>query len=243
MKKIYSLILVLFILNLFGQINNTEVVYKFILVNDSILASKSADFIKKQELAVSKIAHKIKPKLIFNDSVGIFFSEQILDEDNSSLNEMGRIFCNCEKPIFYNKKKDKIYYNFPEGIPVLDQDYTIYENLTKDWVLTKETKKINNYTCYKATTKFEVLAGSKPVVKNVVAWYCPELPYSYGPVGYGGLPGLIIELQENNNFYGIESLKINSNQKITPIKMYKLATVNEFFTLVNEGVPKHMKNK
>ncbi|RLD60552.1 MAG: GLPGLI family protein, partial [Bacteroidetes bacterium] len=58
-----------------------------------------------------------------------------------------------------------------------------------NWKLTNETKIILGYTCYKATHNRE---GGNPVI--VTAWYCPEIPYQFGPKGYAGLPGLILEI-------------------------------------------------
>ena len=245
MKIVFNFFLLFCITIAFAQEKNTEVVYKFILVKDSIDNSKMADFIKKDEYAISKIAYKIKPKLVFNDSVAVFYSDELLDEDNSHLNQLARVFCYCEKPVFYSKKDDKIYYNFPEGLPNIEEDYTIYDNLTKNWTLTNETKQIDHYTCYKATTKFESPTSStKTITKNTVAWYCPELPFSYGPNGYGGLPGLIVELQENNVFYGMESIKIKSSTtKVKPIKMHKLKTLFEFYVAIEEGMARYRKNK
>lgn len=58
-----------------------------------------------------------------------------------------------------------------------------------NWKLINETKTILGYTCYKATHNRE---GGNPVI--VTAWYCPEIPYQFGPKGYAGLPGLILEI-------------------------------------------------
>jgi len=58
-----------------------------------------------------------------------------------------------------------------------------------NWKLINETKTILGYTCYKATHNRE---GMNPVI--VTAWYCPEIPYQFGPKGYSRLPGLILEI-------------------------------------------------
>jgi len=58
-----------------------------------------------------------------------------------------------------------------------------------NWKLTNETKTILGYTCYKATHNRE---GGNPVI--VTAWYAPEIPYQFGPIGYSRLPGLILEI-------------------------------------------------
>ena len=66
-----------------------------------------------------------------------------------------------------------------------------------NWVLTRETLKIDNYLCYKATTttSIENSEGIHEVV--VIAWYAPEISLPYGPDGYGELPGLILKLENN----------------------------------------------
>ncbi|WP_370895264.1 GLPGLI family protein [Chryseobacterium gossypii] len=53
-----------------------------------------------------------------------------------------------------------------------------------------ETKIISNYTCKKATGNFR---GS-----SIIAYYTTDLPYPYGPFKFGGLPGLILEIREEN---------------------------------------------
>ena len=89
--------------------------------------------------------------------------------------------------------------------------FLIKDNLVAyDWELTGETKNIGNYTCYKA--KFEreeediqinMIDGEvkeEKVTKKrtLVAWYTPDVPISNGPRDYGGLPGLILEVNDGD---------------------------------------------
>ena len=89
--------------------------------------------------------------------------------------------------------------------------FLIKDNLvTYDWKLTGETKNIGNYTCYKAVFEKEeesieinMIDGDvkeEKVLKKrtLVAWYTPDIPISNGPRGYGGLPGLILEVNDGD---------------------------------------------
>ncbi|WP_299211466.1 GLPGLI family protein [uncultured Aquimarina sp.] len=80
--------------------------------------------------------------------------------------------------------------------------FLIEEELEQlQWTLIKETKKIDQYICYKA-----ILNNSD---KKVEAWYTREIKLAHGPKGYYGLPGLILELKEDKrtvSFYKIHVL-------------------------------------
>jgi GLPGLI family protein len=56
-----------------------------------------------------------------------------------------------------------------------------------DWVIVKkEVKKINGYICNKAITHFRG--------RDYEAWFTPEIPITFGPFKFKGLPGLILIL-------------------------------------------------
>lgn len=44
---------------------------------------------------------------------------------------------------------------------------------------------------------------------KVTAWYNPQINVSIGPKGYGGLPGLIYELDDGIRTFYIKEIKIN----------------------------------
>jgi GLPGLI family protein len=59
------------------------------------------------------------------------------------------------------------------------------------WKILDQIKEVNGYICLQAETK-------NPIKNQVIhAWFTDEIPYSFGPEGYGGLPGLILELEIN----------------------------------------------
>lgn len=74
-----------------------------------------------------------------------------------------------------------------------------FVHFTQDanWELINETKTVGDYKCYKATLKRSVVLDGKSKDYQVIAWFSPELPYEFGPKEFGGLPGLILELQDD----------------------------------------------
>ena len=93
---------------------------------------------------------------------------------------------------FYINQKDSVYLNMRE---FSGAQFKVQIS-PKQWELHPEEQKyIGDYKCIKATT-MDTIANPKGVfTSDVVAWFSPELPGLYGPAGYFGLPGLILELQ------------------------------------------------
>ena len=112
--------------------------------------------------------------------------------------------------------------------------YTIKKETKIDWLLMNETKEINGFICYKATAVKKV-ENSKGVFHfPIIAWYCPQIPLSFGPNGYGGLPGLILELQVRNILFGIKTINLQPDKKIVvpKRKAYKVVSEQEFEDLL-----------
>ena len=148
-----------------------------------------------------------------------------------------------------NNLNDKIMLDFAGNLgPIYCLNDSVYSNINFlgkniyqqsakiiDWKLHEDTKKIDGYLCYKATNVYKVEYGEKVFNHPVVAWFCPELPYQYGPNGYGNLPGLILELQVRNVVFGADKIEFTNIEPIdfsflndakfySPEKIDKLAT-------------------
>jgi GLPGLI family protein len=78
----------------------------------------------------------------------------------------------------------------------------------------------------KATSNFKVVNKEKIFNHPVIAWYCPSIPYSFGPNGYSGLPGLILELQVRNVVYGATQIELNTTETFE-IDTKKMKILNE----------------
>ncbi len=90
--------------------------------------------------------------------------------------------------------------------------------LNYTWEITSETKKIKEYTCYKATTTFR---GNK-----YEAWFTPDIPLNVGPWKWYGLPGLIVEAYdvEKKEIYLLE--KIEKLMEDIPFPKDKLKSIS-----------------
>ena len=70
-----------------------------------------------------------------------------------------------------------------------------------NWKLENETKLIGTIVCKKASTRFKG--------RNYIAWYTPEIYSFFGPIKFGQLPGLIIELYDLDKKLFIQATKIS----------------------------------
>ena len=98
----------------------------------------------------------------------------------------------------------------------------------QNWVMTKETKNIGEYLCFKATYEDtrEVRSfstgedGEEPgetvteETITVTAWYTPQIPVKLGPDEYHGLPGLILEVSDGTTTMLCSKVVLNPNDGV-----------------------------
>ncbi|MCV6631177.1 MAG: GLPGLI family protein [Flavobacteriaceae bacterium] len=194
-----------------------------------LLSEVIPNFASKVEAAAAEFDFT----LLLNDSISLFF---------------------LEKKLYSNKNAAGFAESLCGYFGRVQQQATLYitENLEEDfgkflvsrpyqkWELQNETKQIGDYTCFKATT-FTTTTNPKGKVfrHDFTAWYSPQLPYKFGPAGYGNLPGLIVELQGKNFTYGIKKIEFfNSNEskkrKIPKLKKLKQISEEELEKLAAE---------
>lgn len=129
---------------------------------------------------------------------------------------------NGSTDVLYKNLSEKRVANKKE---LMGKVFLIKDNLVNyNWKLTGETKNIGNYTCYKAEFEIEEEdiqidmnngeVKEKKVTKKriLVAWYSPDVPISNGPGKYGGLPGLILEVNDGNETIVCSELVLNPKE-------------------------------
>lgn len=104
-------------------------------------------------------------------------------------------------PKFYLNQKESFYFrdNFS------NQELLVKENFKPfNWEILKDTKKIGNFVCQKATTSFRG--------RNYTAWFTKEIPVPFGPWKFNGLNGLILEVYDTDKVFHIVTNSINIKQ-------------------------------
>lgn len=93
---------------------------------------------------------------------------------------------------------DEIYWNYPKtGVLTATShmlgNYYLYEEAIPkiQWRMEAGNKTVADYVCKKAVCK---LFG-----RNYTVWYAPDIPVSKGPYKFSGLPGLILEVDDDRN--------------------------------------------
>jgi GLPGLI family protein len=87
------------------------------------------------------------------------------------------------------------------------------ENIpVQDWVIKNDTLTVAGFLCQKAMCQFRG--------RNYTAWFTFEIPINNGPWKFGGLPGLILKVYDNDMLYSFEVTKIDYGIKKYPIKMH-----------------------
>ena len=163
--------------------------------------------------------------LDFTKSESIYKEEQELDapkvpsSDGAMLMILGG---DGGSDILYKNILEKRMANKKE---LMGKVFLIKDNLVSyDWELTGETKNIGNYTCYKAAYEIEeddiiidmidgeVKEVKETIKRTIVAWYTPDVPVSNGLSNYGGLPGLILEVNDGNETIMCSEIVLNPKE-------------------------------
>ena len=161
-----------------------------------------------------------------------------------------------------NGSSDILYKNISENrmahkTELMGKVFLIKDNLEAyDWKLTGEAKNIGNYTCYKAVyekeeedIQIDMIDGEvkeEKVTKKrtIVAWYTPDVPVSNGPNNYGGLPGLILEVNDGDLTIVCSEIILNPKEikEINEPTKGKIVTRKKFGEIAEEKT-KEMMNR
>ena len=231
-------------------------------LNNVVFDTKAMSDEKAKELN-EKINKMFEKTFIlnFNKAESIYHQEQKLKETGSR----GGTFSSDLEGELYKNIQTKKYLKAEE---FANKNFIITDVLKNyNWDITQESKKIGGYTCYKAisitkATKKELQEYEvekvkqsknktsffnleKPKDKKITVWYNPEIPVSHGPNQYWGLPGLIMEVTENNliilcskvilNPKDKKSIKAPKNGKVISQNAYDLMEEKQYDKLKDEN--------
>ncbi|WP_074408532.1 GLPGLI family protein [Aquimarina megaterium] len=258
MVRIIILIALFMVESLFAQDFQGVVTYKTNRKVDlNMEDSKMNADMQKQLQEMLKKQFQKEYVLNFNTSESIYKEEESLGGPQPASGVQIVIAGSGASNILYKNIKEK---RFARKQDMMGKLFLVKDNLEKlNWKLEDETKKIGNYTCYKATAKrmgqrmqsMTISADSEEEMTEpeeeeitITAWYTPEIPISNGPGSYWGLPGLILEINDGDQSILSTKLVLNSKKKIDIKEPTKGKVVTEEkFEKIMEKKMKEMRDR
>lgn len=176
-----------------------EITYEVEKVPDS--TNPNDKLIDVQKLLIGKEITKTYSYLLFqNDSIRTILEKQDIDfpapPSGAGTDEIYRNLLTGS--IKVKERVDETIFCYEENKPVIK------------WVILNDRKVIANYACQNAIADFR---GRK-----YEAWFTTEIPISAGPYKFGGLPGLILEIQDSNQNYTFRCIGLKKLNPFHPIK-------------------------
>ncbi|NVJ89569.1 MAG: GLPGLI family protein [Flavobacteriaceae bacterium] len=183
---------------------------------------------KKQVFARLKNRLEKTYILTFNMKEAMFLEDVKIDAISGATDSWGSYFSRGHQ--YKNVKDQKLV----QAQEFYGKRFLIKDDLYKiKWEMGTETKKIGNYTCYKAKAfvpknELEWYNFSWSDISNedkkeenpednlivVEAWYTPQIPVNNGPAEYWGLPGLILEVSSGNTTLLCTEIEINNKEQV-----------------------------
>ena len=151
---------------------------------------------------------KVKVFLEFNIMESIYY---ISNKDKDELDVRGNEGHNLTTPLAGSKNIYYLNLNSDERFYKTKNLGGLYELVYFEkhkWKLINETDKILGYNCKKAIKYSE----NKKSKTQTVVWYTNEIPFSFGPKDYSGLPGLVLKVEKGNDTFLATKIEINPQE-------------------------------
>lgn len=224
MKKLPLLAALLFAVPAFAQYHSGIIQFeeKMDLTSVDVPEEMKAFFPKEQK------AQKV---LYYNSEQALYENDKEAKNQDQNEFEQDGIKIRMEQ----NRSDEKVFLSFKNGTRVEQKDLMGRMFLIKDsiekrkWKFTGRQKNILNMPCEEA-----VSAGAED---TLTAWYTTKIPVPGGPKEFGGLPGMILEINMGNN-YTIKAKSIKEQaelaKKIKEPTKGKVVTAAEYTKLDEE---------
>lgn len=167
---------------------------------------------KRYSFMINKMNERIKQlryTLKFNKEQSKFTTNPSMTKEDNAMSKMSM----PESIYYYDLASNERY----QKSNMVGKVFLV-EKAPIEWSITRETKVIKGYTCRKAEAnqKFYSIDRETEELKTkeqpITAWFTTELPFSFGPENYGGLPGLVLELSIQGKNYKVENLKLKESK-------------------------------
>ncbi len=134
-------------------------------------------------------------------------------------------------------KESKMIGQYPvfKAVATRNIEQNIWSRMGRRFRNTQKEREKKTDSSDTASTE-DKIAVEQPKTETITAWYTPMIPASHGPDEFGGLPGLILELNTRNTTMLCTKVVLNPKEEITieiPSKG-KEVTREEYANIVEE---------
>ena len=218
MNKYYILF---FLINILISQNSGVITYNYksnLEIDEEKLNNNEAFRLLK---SVDNDSENFTYSLNFSDGITEFKVNEMPSDEMSILTQMR---LKGISNLYADYVKDTLYFKNSLGI----NSYHISKISDIKWNLTDESKLISDKLCFKATTEFVMkrVTGEKKIL--ITAWYCPEIPISYGPYNFGGLPGLILELIHGKFSFVVSKIELGKKVDVNLPNFKRIMSFDEY---------------
>ncbi|MDD3741681.1 MAG: GLPGLI family protein [Bacteroidales bacterium] len=208
MKKILSILLLVFASLSFVNAQNSSGKINYTVKHDWVKKIIAVDYMSQsrrdqyQYMWGSSSEYTEKSVLLFNSD--FYFYEEPVDEDAN----YGYSWKTSEYFIFRNIKDNTTY----DVLRFQNKLYVIEDSIQyPKWKILNDLKEVAGHICMNASFYDEIK------MNKVIAWFALDWPGNFGPERYGGLPGVILEIDVNNGAQVITADKIEFFENDTVI--------------------------
>lgn len=219
-KKILIIVLSLIMSNnSFAQNNAFECIYEATSIIPTSVQEMPDDNIKRAVIA--QLSQNIKTyTLLYSEGKYLFY-----ENSKSNTASVGGITS------IYREQNSNTSISQEN---ILDKKFIIKENIPSfEWEIHSEATNINGRNCIKATLKDN---------NSIVAWFTGDIPIAIGPLGYYGLPGIIVRLETATKKYELSAITKKENVEIIPPTEGKVISREEFTQIKNQKMKEYGGN-
>lgn len=164
------------------------------------LSQGSQDYYVKVENNFKYLVYLLKIK----ENKSLFHREQEMQNEGNRGLSLAASRAGFPGSFYSDSEVGKVFHEYDSYGP----KYLVSSSLQElKWKISKETKIVTGLKTFKATAQETYDTGSEKKIWTITAWFAPEVNKPFGPGGYGGLPGLILELDRGLKTYTAKNIK------------------------------------
>lgn len=228
-KKVILIIYLLSLLHSYSQ-NSGTCSYTITPIEEQFEIKKDdTDLTKKTKKMLSKafeIVENFNLFLKFNTNESISYIDEGMVNESIKSNYLYPVaLAMAGNGIFYTNISEK---NKLNQLDIMGESFLISDDFNSNWDITNETKTIGKYKCIKAISTCESCNKADEV------WFTNQIPIKFGPLGYNGLPGLVIQVKTKSAIIELEKINFSKKEIIDRPKKGKKITRKEYISLTKK---------